>query len=41
MSHPVRVAQPQTTISEAAHLMVVERISGLPVIDEDGYLGKL
>lgn len=34
MSHPVRVIQPQTSLSEAAHLMVSERISGLPVVDE-------
>jgi CBS domain-containing protein len=35
MSQPVRVVTPQTTMSEAAHLMISERISGLPVVDED------
>jgi len=34
MSRPVRVVRPETTMSEAAHLMVNERISGLPVVDE-------
>jgi CBS-domain-containing membrane protein len=34
MSHPVRVVHPQTRMSEAAHLMVTERISGLPVVDD-------
>jgi len=34
MSHPVRVIPPQMSLSEAAHLMVSERISGLPVVDE-------
>lgn len=34
MSSPVRVVHTQTTMSEAAHLMVTERISGLPVTDQ-------
>lgn len=34
MSRPVRVVHPQTTMSEAAHLMVEQRISGLPVVDD-------
>lgn len=34
MSHPVRVVHPDTRMSEAAHLMVNERISGLPVVDD-------
>lgn len=34
MSHPVRVVHPDTRMSEAAHLIVNERISGLPVVDE-------
>lgn len=38
MSQPVRVVQAQTTMSEAAHLMIVERISGLPVVDDQGHL---
>lgn len=33
MSQPVRVINPDTKMSEAAHLMVTERISGLPVVD--------
>lgn len=33
MSHPVHVVHPETRMSEAAHLMVTERISGLPVVD--------
>jgi CBS domain-containing membrane protein len=40
MSHPVRVVHPETHMSEAAHLMVNERISGLPVVDDgDRLLG--
>lgn len=35
MSHPVQVVGEQTTMSEAAHLMVSQRISGLPVVDSD------
>lgn len=34
MSQPVRVVDTQTTMSQAAHLMVTERISGLPVVDD-------
>jgi len=34
MSRPVRVVREQTTMSDAAHLMVTERISGLPVVDD-------
>lgn len=34
MSQPVQVVRPQTTMSQAAHLMVTERISGLPVVDD-------
>lgn len=33
MSQPVHVVHPDTTMSEAAHLMVTERISSLPVVD--------
>jgi CBS-domain-containing membrane protein len=33
MSHPVQVVREQTTMSDAAHLMVTQRISGLPVVD--------
>ena len=35
MSHPVQVVHEQTTMSDAAHLMVTQRISGLPVVDDD------
>jgi CBS domain-containing protein len=31
----VRVIHPQATMAEAAHLMIKERISGLPVVDDD------
>lgn len=38
MSRPVRSVHPQTPLTEAAHLIVSERISGLPVVDDDGRL---
>jgi len=38
MSQPVRTVHPQTPLTEAAHLMVSERISGLPVVDDDDKL---
>jgi CBS domain-containing membrane protein len=38
MGQPVHVVHPDTQMSEAAHLMVRERISGLPVVDEGGRL---
>jgi len=38
MSQPVRSVHPQTLLSEAAHLMVSKRISGLPVVDDTGHL---
>ncbi|MCB1819334.1 MAG: CBS domain-containing protein [Gammaproteobacteria bacterium] len=38
MSHPVRVVREQDTMSDAAHLMVTERISGLPVVDNEDRL---
>lgn len=38
MTHPVCTVTAQTSMSEAAHLMVSERISGLPVVDGDGRL---
>ncbi len=34
MSQPVRTVYPMTPLTDAAHLMVSERISGLPVVDE-------
>jgi CBS domain-containing membrane protein len=38
MSQPVRSVHPHTPLTDAAHLMVSERISGLPVVDADGKL---
>ncbi len=38
MSNPVVTVFPETTLSEAAHYLVKERISGLPVVDEKGWL---
>ena len=38
MSQPVRTVHPQTPLADAAHLMVTERISGLPVVDDAGAL---
>jgi len=35
MSHPVQIVREQTTMADAAHLMVSQRISGLPVVDND------
>ncbi|OEJ65299.1 hypothetical protein BEN30_14330 [Magnetovibrio blakemorei] len=38
MSKPVRFVHPETEMAEAAHLMVTERISGLPVVDDNDQL---
>lgn len=38
MSQPVRTVHPQTPLTVAAHLMVSERISSLPVVDDAGHL---
>lgn len=38
MSQPVRTVHPQTRLSEAAHVIVSERISGLPVVDDNKHL---
>lgn len=38
MSQPVRTVRPQTSLSDAAHLMVSEGISGLPVVDDNQHL---
>src|SRR5262249_18262471 len=38
MTRNVISVQPETTISEAAHLMLQHRISGLPVVDRDGHV---
>jgi len=41
MSQPVRSVRPQTPLSEAAHLMVTQRISGLPVVDDADHLAGI
>ena len=38
MSHPVHVVQPDTLLSDAAHLMISQGISGVPVVDEQEQL---
>jgi len=38
MTRPVISVSPETTLSEAAHLLVTHRISGLPVVDESNKL---
>ncbi|MEZ5479868.1 MAG: CBS domain-containing protein [Thiolinea sp.] len=38
MSTPVITVHPETTLSTTAHLLVSERISGLPVVDADNKL---
>lgn len=38
MGHPVQVVRPHTPMSEAAHLLVTERIGGLPVVDDNNRL---
>lgn len=38
MSQPVHTVHPQTSMNEAAHLMITKHISGLPVVDETGVL---
>jgi len=38
MSQPARTVHPHTPLTEAAHLMISERISGLPVVDDAGKL---
>lgn len=38
MSKPVHTVHPQAPLSEAAHIMVSERISGLPVVDDNEHL---
>lgn len=41
MSQPVRTVHPRTTMAEAAHLMIEQRISGLPVVDDAGQLAGI
>lgn len=38
MSRDVITVKPDTSLTDAAHLLVVHRISGLPVVDEEGRL---
>lgn len=38
MSHPVITIQPDHSLAEAAHLLVTNKISGLPVVDDDNTL---
>jgi len=38
MTRNVISVQPETTIFQAAHLMLLHRISGLPVVDSDGHV---
>ncbi|MGD2113395.1 MAG: CBS domain-containing protein [Gammaproteobacteria bacterium] len=38
MSQPVHTVRPHTPLTDAAHLMVSKRISGLPVVDDAGHL---
>jgi CBS domain-containing membrane protein len=38
MSHPVITIQSDHSLSEAAHLLVTNKISGLPVVDDDNKL---
>jgi CBS domain-containing protein len=35
MAHPVITIQPGSTLADAAHLLVTNKISGLPVVDDD------
>lgn len=38
MTKPVHCVHPDTSLSDAAHIMVTNRISGLPVVDENDIL---
>lgn len=38
MSHPVATVRANTTLAEAAHLLVTGKISGLPVVDDEDKL---
>jgi CBS domain-containing membrane protein len=38
MTSPVITVHEDTLMSDAAHIMITERISGLPVVDEDTHL---
>ena len=38
MTQPVKTVHPDCTLSEAAHLLVSAKISGLPVVDDDDKL---
>src|SRR3954451_20295750 len=36
MTHPVIMVTPETTVAEAAELMIGQRVSGVPVVDAAG-----
>ena len=38
MSHPVVTVKPDSTLSDAAHLLVTHKISGLPVVNDENKL---
>ena len=38
MTQPVKTVHPDCTLSDAAHLLVSAKISGLPVVDDDSKL---
>lgn len=38
MTQPVKTVHPDCTLSDAAHLIVTSKISGLPVVDQDSKL---
>ncbi len=39
MTHPVTTIDPGCSLSDAAHILVTQRISGLPVVDHDRLVG--
>lgn len=41
MSQPVHTVHLQTSLAEAAHLIVSQHISGLPVVDDTGHLAGI
>jgi CBS-domain-containing membrane protein len=41
MTHPVVTVHPHTPLTEAAHLLVSQRISGLPVVDDANRLAGI
>ncbi|MDZ7753502.1 MAG: CBS domain-containing protein [Gammaproteobacteria bacterium] len=41
MHHPVHTVGPETTLAAAAHILVEQRISGLPVVDHEDRLAGI